>query len=723
MKQVTQRPRDGEVAVKEVPPPVLRPGWVLVANSCSLISAGTERSKIEMGDKNLLQKARARPDLARKVVDRARIEGVGSAIRAARERLDTLAPLGYSSAGVVERVGANVPGIVPGQRVACAGAGWANHAELVAVPRNLIARVPDGVSLEDAAYATVGAIAMHGVRQAEAALGERVGVIGLGLVGQLAVRILTAAGCAPIGIDLDSEAVELAKIDGPHMFRRDRPDLEAAVMAATDDLGLDAVLVCAATRSTDPLELASRLARERARLVVVGDVPVSVPRALLYDKELELRLSRSYGPGRYDRDYEEHGHDLPPAYVRWTEQRNLQAFLDLIGRGHLNPSALTTHRFPVDRAAEAYTLLTSADSEHRPFGVLLDYPGRPRTEARPAASETHRRTQRRRPGRVGVGVIGAGAFARARLLPVLRGAGAELIAVTTSTGLSAADVAERFGVRTAVDDAQEIFDHPDVDAVIIATRHSSHAALAAAALRAGKAVFVEKPLALDELGVNEIEEALGNHGEVLMVGFNRRFAPLTERLGAALGGTGPHVITVRVNAGPLPPEHWLHDPEDGGGRLLGEACHFVDLIAHLAPGRIASVHAYAAPNLERPIEVSDSIVAILRFDSGSVGSLVYTGAGDPALPKERVEAHCGGVSAVINDFRSLDVFAGGKHVRTKRSQDKGHARQIERWLRAVSGDTAAPPPETYLASTRATLALVDSLRTGQPVDLPWRSGD
>jgi predicted dehydrogenase len=718
MRQVTQRLRDGRVAVTEVPPPVLRPGWVLVANRCSLISTGTERSKIEIGDKNLLQKARARPDLARKVLDRARVEGIGSAIQVTRDRLDALAPLGYSSAGVVERVGNGVAGLAPGDRVACAGAGWANHAELVAVPRNLTARIPEVVTFEDAAYATVGAIAMHGVRQAEASVGERIGVIGLGLVGQLAVRILDAAGCDALGVDIDARAVELAEAGGARGLLRDSPSLEAAVAEATAGLGLDAVLVCAATRSADPLELAARLARDRGRLVVVGDVPIDVARALLYDKELELRLSRSYGPGRYDRDYEERGRDLPAPYVRWTEQRNLQAFVDLVAHGRLDPSSLTTHRFPVDRAAEAYDLLTLDDPPARPFGVLLEYPKCAPPRTTPARQAGVGQARARRPGPIRVGVVGAGAFARATLLPALRRTGAHLAAVSTGTGLSAADVAERFGFRTAAEDAQAIVDDPDIDGVVIATRHSSHAALTAAALRAGKAVFVEKPLALNEGGVVAVEQAVEDTDGILMVGFNRRFAPLTQRMREALGGIGGQVIAVRVNAGPLPAEHWLHDEHEGGGRLLGEGCHFVDLIAHLAPGRIVSVHAYAVSDFDRALEASDSVVAVLRFDSGSVGSLTYTGAGDPRLPKERIEAHCGGVSAVIDDFRSLEVFAARKRTEHKQAQDKGHARQIAAWVAAVAGEGPMPSAAGYLASTRATLALAHSLRTGLPVELP-----
>jgi predicted dehydrogenase/threonine dehydrogenase-like Zn-dependent dehydrogenase len=710
MKQVTQRARDGRIAVIDVPRPSSRPGWVLVANRYSLISAGTERAKVEIGEKNLLQKARARPDLVRKAVERARVEGVRSAVTVARERFATLTPLGYSSAGSVVEVGAGVEGLVPGDRVACAGGGWANHAELVAVPRTLVAKVPQEVELTRATYATVGAIALHAVRQSEARLGERVGVIGLGLVGQLAVRILVAAGCEPFGIDLDESAVDLARRAGAAAFRRDDPALEASVAAATGALGLDSVLLCAATSSSDPLQLAVQLARDRGRLVVVGEIPVQADRGLLYEKELELRLSRSYGPGRYDRDYEEHGRDLPAAYVRWTEQRNLQAFIDLIAAGRLDPSELTTHVFPVERADEAYATLTGEADDGRPFGILLEYQyeERPPLRARP--------TRLRSVSGLGVGLIGAGSFARATLVPSLSGAGAHLVAVCTEGGLSAADVAARFGFDRAAASPQEILGDEAVGAVIIATRHSSHALLAAAALRAGKAVFVEKPLALAEAELAEVEVAL-NGGGLLMVGFNRRFAPLTERLRAEIGGTPPLALAARVNAGPLPSDHWLHDPEVGGGRLLGEGCHFVDLLAHLAGSPPVSVHAFAAPEQERPLECSDDFVASLRFADGTVASLTYTGHGDARLAKERIEAFWSGSAAVLDDFRRLELYCAGKRTIVKQRQDKGHRAEIEAFVRAASGLEEPPSPESYVASTRATLALADSLRRGLPVAL------
>jgi predicted dehydrogenase len=713
MRQVTQRPRDGRILVQDVPAPTLRPGWVLVANRYSLISAGTERSKIELGEKSLLQKARARPDLVRKVVDRARVEGVRSAVGTALERLEALAPLGYSSAGVVARVGEGVVGIAPGDEVACAGGGFANHADVVAVPQNLVARVPAGVDLESAAYATVGAIAMHGIRQADVALGDRVGVIGLGLVGQLAVRLLEAAGCAAFGIDLDPVAVAKAEAAGAHGYPRSLHDLQAVVHEASRGLGLDAVLVCAATSSPDPLRLAAELARDRGRLVVVGDVPVEVDRALLYEKELELRISRSYGPGRYLRDYEEGGRDLPPGYVRWTEQRNLQSFLELLAAQKLEVRSLTTHRFPVELAPDAYAVLTGENLNERPFGIVLEY----QHDDVPTAAEVARPMSS--PATTGpprIGLIGAGAFARGTLLPALRAAGAEFATVASERGLSAKDVAGRFSFARAAASSVEVLADEGVDAVVVATRHANHAELVAAALREGKAVFVEKPLALTEAELAEVEASLSQGGP-LMVGFNRRFAPLVERLLSELASVASRTVAIRVNAGPLPASHWLHDPNEGGGRLLGEGCHFVDLLAHLAGAPITVAYAAAVPQVDRAIDGSDELVASLRFANGSVGTLLYTGAGDARLPKERIEIFGGGIAAVLDDFRRLELYRGARRSVIKQAQDKGHRAEVARFVDAVAGRAEAPPAATYLNSTRATLALAESLRTGQPAEL------
>jgi predicted dehydrogenase/threonine dehydrogenase-like Zn-dependent dehydrogenase len=712
MKQVTQRPRDGAIAVREAPEPVLHPGWVVVATRYSLISAGTERSKVELGEKNIVQKARARPDLVRKVTERARVEGVRATYAIVRDRLDALAPIGYSCSGNVIRVGTGVDGLAPGDAVACGGAGWANHAELVAVPRNLVAKVPDGVELADAAYATVGAIALHAVRQGRAEVGNAIGVVGLGLVGQLAVRILGAAGCRAIGIDTDPSAVAKATEGGALAFERDDPALEAAVLDATRGVGLDAVLVCAAASSPDPVQLAARLARDRGTVVVVGQVPVSAEWELLYRKELEIRLSRSYGPGRYDRDYEERGRDFPAAYVRWTERRNLEAFLALVAVGRVRPSELTTHRFPVDRAPEAYEAIKNPADTPRAYGVLLEYEQAPARPKAPRQVTPARRSERPR-----IGLIGAGAFARRAILPALQDASAELAAVASAGGLTAADVASRYGFQRAAESADDIFADDTIDAVVIATRHASHAGLTASALRHGKSVFVEKPLALSHEELATVEAAFADATRVLMVGFNRRYAPLTARLRAELA-TAPHrVLVARVNAGPLDDDHWMHDPEDGGGRLLAEGCHFVDLLTHLAGHPPILAFAAASPQPQRPIECSDSFVGDLRFADGSVGAVIYSGGGDTRLPKERIEAFGGGTAAVLDDFRRLEIYRNGRKQAVGGRQDKGHRAEIRAFLDAISGRAEPPDVESYLVSSRATLALVDSLRTGQPVEV------
>ena len=709
MKQVTQRAKDGLIEVLETPAPELRPGWVLVENQVSLISAGTERTKLAVKSMNLLQKARARPDLVEKVIHRARVEGIRSAVSVTRERLSSRDALGYSSAGRVLSVGEGVEGLAPGDRVACGGAGWANHAEIVSVPKRLVASVPDHVSLDDAAYATVGAIALHAVRESQASIGERVGVIGLGLVGQLAVRILIAAGTEVVGIDLDPSAIALARGAGAIALSRDDPALSATVSDATAGIGLDSVLVCAASSSTDPVELAVDLARARGRVVVVGDVPIAPDRGPLYDKELELRVSRSYGPGRYDREYEEHGRDLPPEYVRWTEQRNLQAFVDLVARGQLDPSTLTTHRFSLDRATDAYALLAADNPPTRPFGVLLEYQPE---QAR--SSPATRTVIRPAGGSLRIGLIGAGSFARATLLPALQQAGASLVAVTSASGLPAADVASRFGFSRTAESAEDIFEAEDIDAVVIATRHSSHASLATGALRSRKHVFVEKPLALTEDELREIEEA--HAGTVLMVGFNRRFAPLTQLLQQEIGGVSNAVLSARVNAGPLSKEHWLRDPSEGG-RLIGEGSHFVDLLAHLAGSPVVSVHAWALVDDELPLECSDGVAATLRCSNGSVATLLYTGGGDTRLPKERIEVFGAGMSAVLDDFRRLEIYRHGKRTVHKQSQDKGHRAEIEHFLAAINGKADPPPLASYLNSSLAAVALARSLRIGAPVDL------
>jgi predicted dehydrogenase/threonine dehydrogenase-like Zn-dependent dehydrogenase len=690
VKQVTHRLRDGRLEVLEVPPPALRPEGVLVDVRASLVSAGTERRKLEAGRKGLLGKARARPDQARKVLEKARRDGIGAAAATVRHRLDTPAPLGYSAAGVLLAVGSRVADLAPGDRVACAGEGYATHAELDYVPANLAVPIPDGVSFEDAAFTTVGAIALHAVRQADARLGERVAVVGLGLVGQLAGRILRAAGCRVIGIDLDETLVERAVTGGAvdEAFRRKDVPVSAR--------GCDAALVTAAAPSSDPVELAAGLVRDRGRVVVVGDVGLELSRDAAYDKELEVRMSRAYGPGRYDAEYEERGLDYPIGYVRWTERRNLAAFLDLVASGRVSLGGLVTERVPVDDAPEALDRLLGASRS--PLGIVIEYEptAAPLAQA-PARVETHAPL-------ASVGLIGAGAFAASILVPALREAGFTLDAVASASGAAARGAQERLGFGRALS-VDELIADPGIGLIAITTRHDSHAELAARALRAGKAVFVEKPPALTEDKLADLAAARAESGGVLAVGFNRRHAPLAREL-RELGGNGTAEILIRVNAGRLEEGHWRNDPEVGGGLLLGEGCHFIDLACWLAGGLPRRVSCLMRADPGRPLAAAEHFTCALDFADGTTATIVYGSEGSPKLGKESVELHAGGRSAVLDDFRRLTVH-GGKSRRGGR--DKGHAAQLRALL---AGETEEPDP---LATMAVTLAALRSAETGEAV--------
>jgi len=718
MKQIVQTQRDGKLRVVETPAPALRPGGVLVRTAFSLISAGTERAKVEVARKNLLGKALARPDQVRQVLAAARQSGLAATYQKVRSRLDALSPLGYSLAGVVTAVGANVDDLAVGDRVACMGAGYANHAEVVFVPQRLCARLPEGVSYQAGAFGTLGAIALQGLRQAAPALGETVGVVGLGLLGLLTVQMLRANGCRVVGVDVNTARCDLARQLGADAAAApDDPALDALARQFSP-AGLDAVILTAATASSAPIELAARLARDRARIVVVGAVGLHVPRTPFYDKELTLRLSRSYGPGRYDPRYEEHGVDYPIGYVRWTEGRNLAAFLDLLRARRVDTAPLATHTFALDDAERAYALVTGKTQE--PFlGVLLDYglppEGAPApvaggaVQVRPAAPDG---------GRVGVALLGAGSFAQSMLLPHLAGhAGARLRVVATPSGLTARSVAERVGFETATADMPAALADPAVGLVVIASRHDSHAALAAAALRAGKAVFVEKPLALTPAELAEVETAYAaSPAPFLMVGFNRRFAPLVGELRRHLAGGEPLLLHYRVNAGYIPLDHWTQDPAIGGGRILGEVCHFVDLLACLAGGPAVSVLAQAAPDGGRYRR--DNLTVSLRFAGGSVGTVLYAANGDRSLGKERLEVFGGGRAAVLDDFHTLHLHAGGKTRTRRAAPDKGHGAEMRALVDAVRAGQPSPVPfSESVHATRVTFAILESLNTGRAVDL------
>jgi polar amino acid transport system substrate-binding protein len=671
VKQLVQDFRTGEIKLVDVPPPALAPGCVLVRNAFSLVSAGTERSTVEMAQASMIGKARKRPDLVKQVFDTVKREGIVATVNKVRSRLDQWKELGYSTAGTLLEVGEGVTGFAVGDRVACAGQDYASHAEIVCVPQNLCAKIPEGIAFEHAAFTTVGAIALQGVRQADVRLGETVAVIGLGLVGQLTVQLLKASGCTVLGVDINEVACELARKCGCDAVAVN--DIERVAARLTNDFGVDAVIITASTQSNEPLALAGRIVRERGRVVLVGMVGMEIPRDLYYRKELDFRLSRSYGPGRYDPLYEEKGIDYPIGYVRWTEQRNMEAFLQL----RLNVGALITHTFPINDAPKAYELITGKE---RFVGVLLRYPTASGTLTPPVT-----KGGAAVPAAIVLGVIGAGNYAQGVLLPLFEAnADVTLHTVCTATGVNAKKVQEKFGFASCTTNWQELVADKSINTVLVATRHDLHGRITVAALRAGKTVFCEKPLCIRE---EELDEIFKSGNTRLMVGFNRRFAPFAKNMDR------PLVMRYRVSVAPLPKEHWINDPEIGGGRALGEVCHFVDFLHFMAHARPVSVFAqgFGAEN----VQVS------IRFADSSVGAIDYFSVADTTLAKEHFEAFGAGKHVIVDDFR-----------------DKGQAEEIRQFVAAVKA--GKPMPIAFgdiIGSTQATFAILKSMRTGQAVEL------
>lgn len=716
MKQVIQSARTGRLALKEVPAPKVRAGHLLVRTRASLISAGTERMTVAFAQKSLVGKAQARPDLVRKVIDKARRDGLAATARAVLARLDEPLPLGYSAAGEVVAVGAGLEGVFRvGERVAIAGAGLANHAELNVVPRHLAALVPDGVTDEQACFATLGAIALHAVRNAAIGLGDVVAVVGVGLVGQLAAQFLALSGARVLALDYDPARLDLAKRLGAEAaFNLADGGLAEAVAALTQGRGCDAVVIAAATEKSEPFETAAAIARDRARVVVVGKTGTEFSYNEFMKKELTIVTSRSYGPGRYDADFETRGMKYPEGWVRWTETENLAETLRLMAPAaprRLDVLALISHRFPLDDAEAAYALVTGGEPH---LGVVLTYPEtakvvRPAFPApKPAAKDV-----------CVLGMIGAGAFARSVLLPEIKSiAGVELHTIATQRGASAEHSRATFGFRHAAADEDAVLDNPAITAVVIATRHDSHAALTARALRAGKTVLVEKPLALSLDDVNQVIAARNGSAAFFQVGFNRRFAPLALRLRERLAAhAGPKVLLLRVNAGAVPAESWVHAPEEGGGRILGEVCHFVDLARFFVGAPIAGVSAEAARVTSG---AADDVTVALRFADGSLATVAYTARGDERAGKERFEAYADGATYVLDNFRSLAISAHGRsrHENARGAPDKGFRGQLSAFVRASRAGGPAPVDESELIETSvATIAVMESLRTGTRVDL------
>ncbi len=722
MKQLLQNINNGETVIIDVPIPQVQPGMALVRTQVSLVSAGTERMLVEFAGKSLLGKALARPDVVRQLADKARREGLLSTAEAAFNRLDQPMPLGYSSSGVIELVGEGLQGFKVGDRVACAGGGYAVHAEYALVPHNLLALLPAHVDYESAAFTTLGAIALHGFRLSGAQLGETVGVIGLGLLGLLAAGIAKAAGCSVFGLDLDENRVKLATELG--VTAVSRPQAVEAAQAFTRGLGVDNILICADTPSNDPVELAGEIARDRGHIVTLGAVGLTMPRKIYYQKELSFINSRSYGPGRYDPAYEDAGQDYPIGYVRWTEGRNLEAYVDLLAKGQVDVKPLTTHRFPIENAPEAYELITGKTNQ--PFlGVLLTYPEarskkvRLQTEYAPVRKDnlpvSGVNTLR-------LGVLGAGNFATAVMLPALKKIPLiELVSIASGSGYHAEIASKKFGFKYTAASENEILQDPQVNTISILTRHHLHAEQVIRALQAGKHVFCEKPLATTSEQLARIREQLFNreYSPLLMVGFNRRFAPLAHKMYEFLN---PHqeslVITYRVNAGSIPLSHWVHDPIQGGGRIIGEVCHFVDFLTYLVGSVPLTVTAQSLPDDNRYRE--DNVVMTFAYADGSIGSVVYLANGDKAFQKERVEVFTGGKVAVLDDFRTLELVSQGKRkvIRSPMRQDKGHRAEWEAFSQAVIAGNPAPIPyEQIFGVTEATFAVLESIRNQQQITM------
>ena len=725
MKQILQSLKTGATEVVDVPCPRPQPGHVLIRSSCTLVSAGTERMLVEFGKANLLDKARQQPDKVGMVLDKVKTDGLMPTLDAVRNKLDQPLPMGYCNAGVVMEVGAGVTGFSVGDRVASNG----KHAEVVCVPKNLCAKVPETVSDEAAAFTVIGAIGLQGIRLVQPTLGEAVVVTGLGLIGLVAVQLLRAHGCRVLGIDMDPVKLELARQFGAETVDLSRgEDPVATATRFSRGRGVDAVIVTAATKSNEPMHQAALMCRKRGRIVLVGVVGLELSRADFYEKELSFQVSCSYGPGRYDPLYEEGGQDYPVGFVRWTEQRNFEAVLDMMAEGSLDVAPLISHRFDLAHAEEAYQLVAKGGSS---LGILLKYPGVAEQSHESLRTSTVRLTgdspRAARPAdSVVVGFIGSGNYASQVLIPAFKGTSAILKSVASAKGVSGVHAGKKYGFEETTTDSEAVLRDAEVNTVVVATRHDSHAQYVCQALLARKHVFVEKPLAITRQGLEEIEKifhevnapqagpaAAGAEAGalLLMVGFNRRFSPQVQKVKTLLTGVGePKSFVMTVNVESLPAEHWIQDPEVGGGRIIGEACHFIDLLRFLAGAPIVSVQV-AALGAQGQGMCADKVSFTLCFADGSMGTVHYLSNGHKSFPKERLEVFSAGRILQLDNFRSLRGYGwpGFSKMNLWR-QDKGQAACAAAFVDAIRLGRPAPIPfEELVEVTRTSFDIVDAL--------------
>ena len=710
MKQLIQSYKTGELGVYEVPAPICGENGVLVKTKTSLVSAGTEKMIVDLAKKSLVGKAKARPDLVKQVVNKMKQEGIKNTLEKVFTKLDTPIPLGYSCVGEVVQVGAKVSGISVGDRVACGGAGYANHSEINYVPRNLFVKVPKSVSNADASFVTVGSIALQGIRQTSPTLGERIVVMGLGLLGQITVQLLKANGCKVLGTDFDARKRDLAKKLGADEVCTPEEVVEKSKLF-TNGNGADAIVIAASTSSNQPIIDAGEIARTKARVVVVGLVGMDIPRNEYYKKELELKLSMAYGPGRYDPKYEEQGIDYPFAHVRWTEQRNFEAFLDLVEEGKITPSEMVTHQYEFERALSAYDLLEGKVKEDY-LGILLNY-----KEGVELKSELVKISDTAvKSDALNVGLIGAGNFTKSVIIPNLKKAGnSNFVGLCTATGVSAHSTGNKHDFKYITTDYQELLKSNEINTVFITTRHNDHGEKVLNSLKAGKNVFVEKPLAIYENELEEIKTFYQNLEKkpVLQVGYNRRFAPLVQEMKKVVGNL-PMSINYRVNAGVIPKDVWVQDPEVGGGRILGEACHFIDTCTFLTGSIPESVFASCVTKDDQSIPDEDNVSIIIKYKNGSTAVINYYAFGNGQLPKEYIELFAPDIALKMDNFRELEIFKGGKSDKSKNSnQDKGFKGEFIALKTAVEQGKLAISFEELYSTSKVTFAIINSLKTGE----------
>lgn len=698
--------------ILEVPFPALNRGEVLVRNHFSVISAGTEGKTVTDARMGYIAKARSRQKEVKQVIEMIRLNGFRSTYQFVMNKLDAPSSLGYSTAGEVIGIGEGVSGFKVGDKVACGGINAA-HADVVSVPANLCVKVPADVDLRQAAFTTIASIAIQGIRQADLRMGETAVIIGMGLIGQMTAKILSASGIKAIGVDVSAKQVQQSKDAGvEHVYTRDTPGIEDLIMKLTNGYGADSVIITAGTSSLDPVEFAGSIARKKGKVVIVGAVPTGFDRVNYYKKELDLRMSMSYGPGRGDMNYEEKGQDYPIGYVRWTENRNMQSFIDLLATKRLDIGVLISHTYLLDDAPKAYDMILSKTEAFN--GVVIRYDA----EKIPA-SRVELRNATFAKEAPNVGMIGAGNFAQGTLLPKMKGL-CNFVGVATARGNMARYVADKYQFNYCAESAERLLEDKNINTIFITTRHDSHASYITKAIQNGKNVFVEKPMALTEQELEEIknvyEEAIkAGYKKQVMVGFNRRFAPAVKEVKKLFVADQPKTISIRVNAGVMPPDHWVNDALVGGGRIIGEGCHFIDLAMFLAGSRITAVSAEAMEDANR---LNNSVVINLSFANGSVASVNYFSNGSKSLSKEQIEVFCGGTVARIDDFKTLTIYGKSTKEIKFKGQDKGHETEVKEFLASVAKGTASPISfEDCYHSSLATLKVMQSIKESRKIVL------